>query len=163
MTPCACQIFWLLKMDYLKSLSLNTQGILCLVGAVVFLTVSDSIIKWLSPTYALHEIMLFRSLFAMLLVFVIIQIEGGLKTLKTRRPLLHFFRGSLLVLANMFFFLGLATLPFAETVALFYVAPLFICILSQPVLGERVGAVRWLVILVGFGGVSILDGVNSHE
>jgi S-adenosylmethionine uptake transporter len=143
-------------MKYLRSLSLNTQGILCLVSAVVFLTASDSIIKWLSPTYALHEIMLFRSLFAMLLVFVIIQLEGGLKTLKTRRPLLHFFRGSLLVLANMFFFLGLATLPFAETVALFYVAPLFICILSQPILGERVGALRWLVILIGFGGVLIM-------
>ena len=143
-------------MQYLRSLSLNTQGILCLVGAVVFLTISDSIIKWLSPTYALHEIMLFRSLFAMLLVFVIIHLEGGLKTLKTRRPLLHFFRGSLLVLANMFFFLGLATLPFAETVALFFVAPLFICILSQPVLGEKVGAIRWIVILLGFCGVLIM-------
>lgn len=143
-------------MKYLRSLSLNSQGILCLVSAVVFLSASDSIIKWLSPTYALHEIMLFRSLFAMLLVFVIIHLEGGLKTLKTRRPLLHFLRGSLLVLANMFFFLGLATLAFAETVALFFVAPLFICILSQPVLGEKVGAMRWLVILVGFGGVLIM-------
>ncbi len=143
-------------MKYLRSLSLNSQGILCLVSAVVFLSASDSIIKWLSPTYALHEIMLFRSLFAMLLVFVIIHLEGGLKTLKTRRPLLHFLRGSLLVLANMFFFLGLATLAFAETVALFFVAPLFICILSQPVLGEKVGAIRWLVILVGFGGVLIM-------
>jgi len=143
-------------MKYLRSLSLNAQGILCLVSAVVFLAVSDSIIKWLSPTYALHEIMLFRSLFAMLLVFIIIHFEGGLKTLKTRRPVLHFFRGSLLVLANMFFFLGLATLAFAETVALFFVAPLFICILSQPVLGEKVGAMRWMVILLGFGGVLIM-------
>ena len=143
-------------MKYLRSLSHNSQGILCLVSAVVFLTVSDSIIKWLSPTYALHEIMLFRSLFAMLLVFVFIHLEGGLKTLKTRRPMLHFIRGSLLVLANMFFFLGLATLPFAETVALFFVAPLFICILSQPVLGEKVGLRRWLVILLGFGGVLIM-------
>ena len=143
-------------MNYLRSLSYNSQGILCLVSAVVFLTISDSIIKWLSPAYALHEIMLFRSLFAMLMVFVFIHLEGGLKKLKTRRPILHFFRGSLLVLANMFFFLGLATLAFAETVALFFVAPLFICILSQPVLGEKVGAMRWLVILLGFVGVLIM-------
>ena len=143
-------------MKYLKSLSPNSQGILCLVSAVVFLTVSDSIIKLLSPAYALHEIMLLRSLFAMLLVFVIIHLEGGMKTLKTRRPVLHLFRGSLLVLANMFFFLGLATLPFAETVALFFVAPLFICILSKPVLGENVGAIRWMVILLGLGGVLIM-------
>lgn len=143
-------------MKYLRSLSLNTQGILCLVSAVVFLTVSDSIIKWLSPTYALHEIMLFRALFAMLMVFYIVHLEGGMQTLKTRRPVLHFIRGSFLVLANVFFFLGLATLAFAETVALFFVAPLFICILSQPVLGEKVGAVRWVVILLGFCGVLIM-------
>ncbi len=122
----------------------------------MFLSVSDSIIKWLSPIYALHEIMLFRALFAMVVVLGIVQLEGGLKTLKTRRPILHFFRGSLLVLANMFFFLGLATLPFAETVALFFVAPLFICLLSQPVLGEKVGLSRWIVILIGLSGVLVM-------
>lgn len=143
-------------MNFFKTLSNNSQGILCLIGAVAFLSVSDSIIKWLSPIYALHEIMLFRALFAMVVVLGIVQLEGGLKTLKTRRPILHFFRGSLLVLANMFFFLGLATLPFAETVALFFVAPLFICLLSQPVLGEKVGLSRWIVILIGLIGVLVM-------
>ena len=143
-------------MNFFKTLSNNSQGILCLIGAVAFLSVSDSIIKWLSPIYALHEIMLFRALFAMIVVLGIVQLEGGLKTLKTRRPILHFFRGSLLVLANMFFFLGLATLPFAETVALFFVAPLFICLLSQPVLGEKVGLSRWIVILIGLSGVLVM-------
>ena len=143
-------------MNFLKSLSNNTQGILCLIGAVAFLSLSDSIIKWLSPHYALHEIMLFRALFAMIVVLGIVQLEGGLETLKTRRPLLHFFRGSLLVLANMFFFLGLATLPFAETVALFFVAPLLICMMSQPILGEKVGLSRWLVIGLGLCGVLVM-------
>ena len=143
-------------MKFFQSLSNNSQGILCLMGAVAFLSVSDSIIKWLSPNYALHQIMLFRALFAMVVVLCIVQLEGGLESLKTRRPVLHFFRGSLLVLANMFFFLGLATLPFAETVALFFVAPLFICLLSRPVLGEKVGLSRWIVILIGLCGVLVM-------
>ena len=143
-------------MNFFKSLSKNSQGILCLIGAVAFLSVSDSIIKWLSPFYALHEIMLFRAVFAMLVVLYIVRLEGGLKSLKTQRPLLHFLRGSLLVLANMFFFLGLATLPFAENVALFFVSPLFICILSQPVLGEKVGLSRWIVIFIGLCGVLVM-------
>jgi drug/metabolite transporter (DMT)-like permease len=143
-------------MNYFKSLSNNSQGILCLMGAVAFLSVSDSIIKWLSPFYALHEIMLFRALFAMLVVLYIVRLEGGLKSLKTRRPVLHFLRGTLLVLANMFFFLGLATLPFAENVALFFVAPLFICLLSQPVLGEKVGLPRWIVVFIGLCGVLVM-------
>lgn len=143
-------------MNFFLRQSHNTQGILCLLGAVVLLTVSDSIIKWLSPRLALHEIMLFRSLFAMIVVAFIIKLEGGLTILKTRRPALHFLRGAMLVFANMFFFLGLASMPFAETVALFFTAPLFICLLSQPVLGEKVDATRWMVILLGLGGVIIM-------
>jgi len=143
-------------LNYLESLNRNTQGILCLVAAIALLTLSDSIIKWLSPDLALHQIMLIRGLFAMVLVCVFIRLEGGLKTLRTRRPVLHFIRGSMLVLANMFFFLGLSAMPLAETVSLFYTAPLFICILSQPVLGEKVGLSRWLVIIAGMIGVIIM-------
>jgi drug/metabolite transporter (DMT)-like permease len=118
--------------------------------------VSDSIIKWLSPDMALHQITLLRSCFALMVVMVIVQLEGGLVTLRTDRPVLHLLRGSMLVLANMFFFIGLAAMPLAETVVLFYTAPLFICMLSQPVLGERVGLRRWLVILVGMIGAVIM-------
>ena len=126
------------------------------MGALGGLTISDSIIKWLSPDMPLHQITLFRSCFALILVMVIVQLEGGLVTLKTRRPVLHFVRGSMLVLANMFFFIGLAAMPLAETVALFYTAPLFICLLSQPVLGEKVGLRRWLLIGVGMIGVIVM-------
>ncbi|MGB5707448.1 MAG: DMT family transporter [Arenicellales bacterium] len=134
----------------------NTQGILCLIGAVVFLTFSDSIIKWLSPYYPLHEITLFRAVFATLIVFIFVYLEGGLVTLKTRRPILHLFRGMLLVFANMFFFLGLSVMPLAEVVALFFTAPLFICLLARPVLGEQVGLARWVAILIGLGGVIVM-------
>ena len=140
-------------MNSILALSANLRGILCLVLALFCLTLSDSIIKWLSPDLPLHQITLFRSLFALPPVLLIVYLEGGWRVLKTRRPLLHFTRGSMLVLANMFFFIGLAAMPLAETVTLFYTAPLFICILSQPVLGERVGLRRWLVILAGLGGV----------
>ncbi len=133
--------------------SANLRGIACLVLALFCLTLSDSIIKWLSPELPLHQITLLRSCFALPPVLLIVYLEGGWQVLQTRRPLLHFARGSMLVLANMFFFIGLAAMPLAETVTLFYTAPLFICMLSQPVLGERVGARRWLVILIGLGGV----------
>ena len=46
---------------------------MCLTAAAAFLSVSDSIIKWLSPIYALHEIMFFRALFAIIVVLGIVQ------------------------------------------------------------------------------------------
>ena len=63
----------------------NTRGILCLLGALVILTASDSIIKWLSPGLPLHEITLVRSLVALGVVLVIVQFEGGLVTLRRVR------------------------------------------------------------------------------
>lgn len=143
-------------MKRLLGLSRNTQGIICLIGAIAFLTVSDSIIKWLSPSLPLHEIMLIRALVATAVLLILIRFEGGLATLKTKRPVLHLLRGALLVFANMFFFTGLAAMPLAETVALFFTAPLFICMLSRPVLGERVGLTRWLAILIGLVGVIVM-------
>ena len=126
------------------------------MGALIFLTFSDSIIKWLSPNYALHQVMLYRACFAMIVVLAIVQYEGGLRILKTRRPWLHLLRGCFLVLANMFFFLGLSVLPLAETVAIFFASPLFICLLSKPVLGEAVGLPRWGAIIIGLVGVVIM-------
>lgn len=143
-------------MKRLAGLGPNTRGVLCLVIAIAWLTVSDAIIKWLSPELPLHQIMLLRSLVALPLVLLIAHLEGGWRTLKTQRPLAHLLRGSLLVLANMCFFTALAAMPLAETVTLFYTAPLFICLLSWPLLGERVGAARWIAIAVGMAGVVIM-------
>ncbi len=137
-------------------MSENIKAILCLAGGLVFLTISDSIIKWLSPHYALHQIMLFRAFFALLVVLVFIFLGGGVEALKTRRPALHVLRGMFLVFANMFFFLGLAAMPIAEAVALFFVAPLFICLLAQPILGEKVRASSWTAIVIGLIGVLIM-------
>lgn len=137
-------------------ISARIKGVYCLLGAIALLTASDSIIKWLSPHYALHEIMLFRAIVSLSITMFIVKLEGGLRILRTRRPGLHLLRGLLLAIANMFFFLGLATMPLADAVALFFVAPLFISVLSQPFLGERVGLARWLAIVVGLIGVVIM-------
>ena len=149
-------------MQFFAQLDNNARGILCLVAAVATLTVSDSIIKWVSPFLALHQVMMIRALFSFVILAFIVHYEGGFSSLYTRRPMLHFVRGFLFVLANMFFFMGLASLPIGEVVALFFVAPLFICVLAAPVLGERVGVIRWLAIVVGFVGVLVMVKPGSE-
>ena len=90
-------------------------------------------------------------------------LEGGYRNLRTNRLPLHLLRGLAVVIANMAFFAGLATLPLGEATAIFFVAPLFITILSIPILGERVGLRRWLAILVGLGGVTIVLRPGGSE
>ena len=54
-------------------------------------------------------------------------------------------------------FLALAVLPLADATALFFVAPLFITLLSVPLLGEKVGPPRIGAVIVGFVGVIIMQ------
>jgi S-adenosylmethionine uptake transporter len=80
----------------------NFQDIFCLVTAVALLTISDSIVKLLSPKYALREIMLFRVLFAMVFVIAIVQLECVFVIFKIQRPVLHFIRGLMLLKISLY-------------------------------------------------------------
>lgn len=56
---------------------------------------------------------------------------------------------------TVFNFLALQYLPLTVTTAIFFTIPLWVCALSVPLLGERVGIRRWVAILVGFTGVLV--------
>jgi S-adenosylmethionine uptake transporter len=125
-------------------------GVLCI-------SLNDMLIKQLSSGYPLHQIVFFRSFIGILVSFIFLHFEGGLLALRTEKPLLHVLRGILVVIANMSFFLALAVIPLADATALFFAAPLFITLLSIPVLGEKVGPLRLGAVLVGFIGVVIMQ------
>jgi drug/metabolite transporter (DMT)-like permease len=132
-------------------------GILCALGASLAFSVNDMAIKYLSGDYALHQVILFRSLVGMGLVLaVVLPFQGGRAALRTRRPGAQVLRGLCVVASNLFYFAGLAALTLAFTSAVFFVAPLLITALSVPLLGERVGPRRWAAVAVGFAGVLVM-------
>lgn len=132
------------------------RAVLFAIAGMVTFSLQDTIIKWVSGTYPLHEAVLIRSCFGLLLTLLFAHLEGGLAILKTRRLGLHLLRGSFIVICNGTYFVALATMPLAEAMALFFVAPLFITALSGPLLGERVGWRRWLAVAIGMLGVLIM-------
>ncbi|MEP1793042.1 DMT family transporter [Parasphingorhabdus sp.] len=127
------------------------------VFGVLCISLNDALIKQLSSGYPLHQIVFCRSFVGLLVSFIFLHFEGGLPALRTEQPLLHTFRGLLVVTANMSYFLALAVMPLADATALFFVAPLFITLLSIPILGEKVGPMRLGAVLVGFIGVVIMQ------
>ncbi len=126
-----------------------------LFGIFVF-TIQDVIIKWMSGNYPVHEIVFVRNLVAILPVMVLVYLEGGWSLLKTRRPWPHVVRAVGMFLSYLSFYLGIAAMPLADAVALFFVAPLLITALSVPFLGEQVGLRRWIAVIVGLGGVVVM-------
>lgn len=137
--------------------SSNTAGILSAVGASLCFSVNDMAMKLLSGDYPLHQLILMRGLVALALTLaVLMPLEGGLHLMRTRRPWAHLLRGVCVVASNICFFLALATLPLADTLALFFICPLLITALSVVVLGEKVGPRRWAAVATGLAGVLVM-------
>ncbi len=133
------------------------NGAFCALGAAAFFSLNDLVIKTLSKTYPLHELTLARSVIAIaLLMMVLVFWQKEYSALRTARPFVHLVRGLFVVLANMFFFLGLAEMKLADAVAIFFISPLLITIMSVFLLGEQVGPRRWAAVLVGLLGVMIM-------
>ena len=131
-------------------------GILFICLGMTTITVNDTILKQFSDRYPLHEIVFVRATVAMLFSLAMLRFEGGLRALRTRRLGAHIARGLCMVVANMAFFGALAAIPLADATALFFVAPLFITLLSIPFLGEKVGLRRFSAVAVGFVGVLVV-------
>jgi S-adenosylmethionine uptake transporter len=136
----------------------NVAGIVCVIAGTMALGIQDMLIKVLSERYPypLHQIGLFRSVVALALVFVFLWLEGGFRQIVTSRLGIHLWRGGLLIIANMAYFLGLSAMPLADAAAVFFSAPLIITLLAIPFLGEKVGPRRWTAIIIGMLGVIIM-------
>lgn len=65
-------------------------------------------------------------------------------------------RGMLLGTTTIFNFIALKYLPLTVTSAILFSSPIIVCVLSIPLLGERIGPWRWFATLLGFGGVLIV-------
>ncbi len=140
----------------------TVRAILWAIAGMVVFSLQDVIIKWMSGDYPLHEVVLLRTCFGLLLTLVIAHVEGGLKILKTQRLPLHLLRGLFIVICNATYFTALATMALAEAMAIFFVAPLFITALSVPFLGEHVGWRRWLAVGAGLVGVLLIVQPTSN-
>ncbi|MEL7256661.1 MAG: DMT family transporter [Pseudomonadota bacterium] len=134
----------------------NLVGALCALVAVICFSLNDVGIKFLSGDYALHQIVFYRTLVALATFVVIFLPIYGIKVLRTRRPGAHLLRGLCVVAANTCLFLGLAAMPIADAIAVFFVSPLVITVFSILFLKESVGPRRWSAIAVGFLGVLII-------
>jgi drug/metabolite transporter (DMT)-like permease len=97
-----------------------------------------------------------RAVFGALMTLPFAIRAEGLAAFRPRRPLHHLSRAVLLFSATFLFFQALNHLPIADALAIFFVNPLVIVILSALILRERVGPRRWAAVAVGFVGTLII-------
>lgn len=134
----------------------NLIGIasLCL-GALVF-SMQDSVIKAISGEHAVTLAIMLRAVVSFPILVAMVAWGGGLRQLDTPHWPLLLLRGGILLCAYTTYFMAFPALPLAEAIALYFMVPLLITVMSGPLLGERVSAKAWAAVAVGLVGVFII-------
>ncbi len=132
------------------------HAITCVLSASATFTIGSAVVKALTADFPVLEIVAFRSFVAFLALLPVLWRAGGLAALATRRPLGHVLRTLYGFVATATTVYGYARLPLATVTALGFAMPLFLTILSVPLLGERVGLRRGGAVLLGLGGVLLM-------
>ena len=129
-------------------------GLLGLAMAVIPL--NDALIKILSAYISLGQVVAVRAMLSLVLVMLV---SNGLRAMLNLSPPVFWQfvgRALCLVVAMLLFFVSLGSLPLANVIAIFFVAPLIITLLSVPLLGEKIGVHRLASVSAGMVGVLII-------
>ena len=136
-------------------LSKNQLGFLYMFLSVCAFSLMDLIIKW-TTDYPLGQVVFFRGFFGIVFYFFIIPKNRIKNFYQTKRPILHFLRCLVGLIAMVSIFIALRNLPLATVVSISFAAPIFTTIFSIFLLSEKVGIYRWLAVLIGFLGILII-------
>lgn len=132
----------------------TARAMMMMIIAMLMLPGIDAIAKWLSGSVSSGQVTWSRFFFQIIFMFPLL--------LKTRGPwfspalALHAARGSLIAFATLFFFSGLAYLPLADAIAIFFIEPLLVTLLSAIFFGEAIHWRRISAISLGFVGALII-------
>jgi drug/metabolite transporter (DMT)-like permease len=132
------------------------HAIICVLSASATFAIGSAVVKALTADFPVLEIVAFRSFVAFLALLPVLWRHGGFAALATRRPLGHALRTLCGFVATVTTVYGYAVLPLATVTALGFAMPLFLTILSVPLLGEHVGRRRGGAVLAGLGGVLLM-------
>ena len=125
-----------------------------MIAAMLMLPGIDAIAKWLSGSVSSGQVTWSRFFFQIILMSPLLLRTSG--PWLTPALFLHAARGCLIATATLLFFTGLAYLPIADAISIFFIEPLVVTLLSAVLLGETVGWRRFTAIGIGFFGALII-------
>jgi drug/metabolite transporter (DMT)-like permease len=125
-----------------------------LLGMLMF-AMNDAIGKWLVASYGLGQVILIRSLAALLILAPFLWVSGLKPILSVERPQLQAARVFFSTLEIFCFYYAVMYMPLADVMTYWLAAPIYVAAASPLILGEKVGWRRWSAIAIGFIGVII--------
>lgn len=135
----------------------NTKlaGIAMMLIGILLFSLNDALGKWLVATYTVGQLLLLRSMAALVVLAPFAAKAGARAFLRPERPGLQILRVVLGATESLLFYVAVSYLPLADTMTIWLAAPVWAVVLAALLLGERVNAARWLTVVVGFVGVAV--------
>ncbi|MBV1829826.1 DMT family transporter [Komagataeibacter sp. AV436] len=130
------------------------RGALLLASATFFTAALNALQKLTGSTLPALEIIFFRNLFSLPFVLLIASRSGIV--LKTQHFGGHVLRSVVGLISMIMVVITVTRLPLAEQQVLSYTQPLFLVLLSIPLLHERPSVQRWIAVSLGFSGVIVV-------
>jgi len=131
-------------------------GIISLCLGVLVFSLQDPLVKAVSSTYPVTEVMAIRSIVALPILIFLVHIDVGLSAILSKRFGMLTARAFMQFSSYTIYYLAIAALPLADAVALYFMAPLFIMALAGPYLGERVSWKTLTTVVIGMLGVLVM-------
>lgn len=125
-----------------------------LLGMLMF-ALNDAMGKWLVASYGLGQVILIRSIAALLILSPFLWLAGKKPIVEAERPLMQFARVVFSTMEVFCFYYAVMYLPLADVMTYWLAAPIYVAAASPLLLGEKVGWRRWSAIFLGFVGVII--------
>jgi drug/metabolite transporter (DMT)-like permease len=140
----------------------NSRAILLILVSTALFGLGDALIKLLSESWPVAQIIALRSFFCLCLLAVL---------RRRGEPLLpagildrtNLARSGFEVGVTFGFFLGASLMPLGQAVSIMFLAPILLTALAALILKEHVGWRRWTAVLLGFAGVLIVMRPGGEE
>lgn len=132
------------------------KGIALMIAAFAVFAMLDGCAKYLSGWHAITQIVFARYAGHLLIAVCLTMPARGWRVWKSNNVGLQVVRSSLLLGATTLNFTALQYLQLTETASIAFTSPLWVAVLSVPLLGEHIGIHRWVAVVVGFLGVLII-------
>jgi drug/metabolite transporter (DMT)-like permease len=129
-------------------------GLMCL-GILLF-ALNDVMGKWLMATYSVGQVLLLRSVAAMLILVPFALKEGLGAILRAPRPGLQLARAFFGTVETACFYWAVTTLPLVGVMTYYLSAPLYVAAIAPFLLKERLARDQWLAVVLGFAGVLLV-------
>ena len=139
------------------------SGILLALCGFALLSCGDAVIKTMAGAWSPIAVAALRFCIGAVMLSALLFWREGARAFVPSNIWLQVARGVCLTGATICFFSAIFVMPLAEAMALSFVSPIFVAILSWPLLGEKAPRATWIVSLIALVGVGLILRPNFAE